>query len=801
MTGTQEDDGAGTTRASTSASSMSRSSHKKGSAAPVRSSKDKILSSMSQYVDISGDQDENGRLQRSSDQTANSKTADVLRKKISKVHTMMQETEQGADKQDEESTKIMKRLTTKLNQYQTELERAIAQAELEDEAEEAGLPPPPASPESPRVSAKESSKCDRKTLLRKLKKCDTMMADIVKTEGEKAFQSTDFQKYLRKRNEYLDELSQSAGVKRNMPSRVRSKRLVAAKPLQVGGQLLSPQQKLKPKVRPTTKWRPMLKPQKSKKKKLGAVSARPLEELKSRYVPSQFEKDPVDKDLIRTELKRNFIFKKLPPSLIKVLTNAFEPAPAFQKGGVVIKQGDKGDYFYIIASGSVEYEKDGEIVGSDEKGASFGELALLYTCPRKATVRATSDELRLYRVDQTTFRYTLQNRSKWITLWQRAVKKVIAMNRLMEIEGTVDIEYSLGGGKDSGSESDDITESSAELTDDEDDFDIDKDLSAVLEKIVVKRDSRQSSIASQNSRVSMASFNRESVLGEGQFGEVWMVHSDLEEFQDETFALKIQSKQDMLRASNASMTISVIAAIERECRVLSMLCHPFIVELVHKFEDDDNIYMVMGIIKGVELWDVIHREESTDQWVSGIDEAHAKFYGLLIADTLRFMHQKNIVYRDLKPENVMIDHTGYPVIVDFGFAKVIPDDTTFTFCGTVNYTCPEIISNRGHGCPADNWALGVVIYEMVSGENPFYYEGIGELQLLNDITDADPEPLADSYSVEVRDLVTKLLVKDPAQRLGSVNHGYDIIKHRWFKGIDLSKARLKQIPAPWAPNV
>merc|ERR1712238_328781 len=85
------------------------------------------------------------------------------------------------------------------------------------------------------------------------------------------------------------------------------------------------------------------------------------------------------------------------------------------------------------------------------------------------------------------------------------------------------------------------------------------------------------------------------------------------------------------------------------------------------------------------------------------------------------------VYRDLKPENVLIDKDWYPLICDFGFAKFVADKT-YTLCGTPNYLSPEIIMNRGHDASTDHWALGILIYEMVAGENPFYYDGIPEIK-------------------------------------------------------------------------
>ena len=98
------------------------------------------------------------------------------------------------------------------------------------------------------------------------------------------------------------------------------------------------------------------------------------------------------------------------------------------------------------------------------------------------------------------------------------------------------------------------------------------------------------------------------------------------------------------------------------------------------------------------------------------------FYICEILLAICYMHDKNIVYRDLKPENVMIGGDGYPVIVDFGMAKSLKGNKqmSFTFCGTPNYLAPEIVMNRGHAAGVDNWAYGVLLYEMISGENPFW---------------------------------------------------------------------------------
>ena len=297
--------------------------------------------------------------------------------------------------------------------------------------------------------------------------------------------------------------------------------------------------------------------------------------------------------------------------------------------------------------------------------------------------------------------------------------------------------------------------------------------------------------------VSLDDLERESILGEGLFGEVWLVRADVHKTGDpekrQIFALKIQT-------TNTSVRADATEAIKREMSVLSQLKHPFVVDLVNKYQDDDNIYMLMNVIRGGELWSVIHKEGDDGEWVSGMSEQQAKFYALVIADTLSSIHRQNVVYRDLKPENVLIDEEGYPILVDFGFAKHCPDKT-HTFCGTPNYLAPEIVMNRGHTFGCDHWALGIVIYEMLAGENPFFFDGMDQMSLFEAIVREEMYPLSDETSQEAFDIVDGLLQKDPKDRLGMLaGREKDLLTHKWFDGLDLTAMRSKKLPAPWIPS-
>jgi serine/threonine protein kinase len=146
----------------------------------------------------------------------------------------------------------------------------------------------------------------------------------------------------------------------------------------------------------------------------------------------------------------------------------------------------------------------------------------------------------------------------------------------------------------------------------------------------------------------------------------------------------------------------------------------------------------------------------------------------------------------------MIDEKGYPVLIDFGFAKQVVDKT-YTLCGTPGYVAPEVVTRRGHNCSADDWSLGILIYELISGGTPFYYDGMSQRALFESIVKDEPKPPPGASDVAV-DLIMKLLVKDPIYRLGSLARGVrDILEHPFFGSYELKAMRRKEHKAPWVP--
>jgi hypothetical protein len=155
---------------------------------------------------------------------------------------------------------------------------------------------------------------------------------------------------------------------------------------------------------------------------------------------------------------------------------------------------------------------------------------------------------------------------------------------------------------------------------------------------------------------------RHRVLGEGQFGEVWLVSSKKEEVP-KGMALKIQVKDNKSRPA-------AVKAIWEEIKSMKKLEHPLLVSLITAFQDKKRIYMLLTLAHGGELFDIIHQTDEEGNYVSGIGEKGI-FYAAVVADAIAFMHRQKFVYRDLKPENVLIDEVGYPVLSDFGFGTKI----------------------------------------------------------------------------------------------------------------------------------
>lgn len=274
-------------------------------------------------------------------------------------------------------------------------------------------------------------------------------------------------------------------------------------------------------------------------------------------------------------------------------------------------------------------------------------------------------------------------------------------------------------------------------------------------------------------------------LGKGSYGLVRLVRSKI---THETYALKAVSRTRIKKVKHQDHLIN-------EKRLLEKLYHPFLINLQGTFKDAKNIYYLMEPALGGELFTLMRSHIL-------FDNATAKFYSACVVLVLGYMHSQNIIFRDLKPENVLIDSQGYCKVTDFGFAKELDEHgRTYTLCGTPAYLSPEIVARKSHGTSVDWWAMGVFIYEMLTGKTPFRVRGESMKQLYIRISEGKfscPQELSE----DAQDIISKFLVVDPSTRLGVVSGGVETIKQQaWFRGFDFTALEKRRLRPPIIPFI
>ncbi|KAK3249708.1 cGMP-dependent protein kinase [Cymbomonas tetramitiformis] len=277
------------------------------------------------------------------------------------------------------------------------------------------------------------------------------------------------------------------------------------------------------------------------------------------------------------------------------------------------------------------------------------------------------------------------------------------------------------------------------------------------------------------------------VLGEGGYALVLLVS-----YKSNLYALKTLKKSHVLMHDLTKLVM-------RE-RDIGMACScPFLVNFMGTYQDKDNLYMMMEPVLGGELYTYLEKHSLSDE--RGIPEATATFYAACTIIAFEYLHARNYVYRDLKPENMLIDTTGYLKLADLGFAKMLTDPLgkTYTTCGTLDYMAPEMVEMKGHNKGADWWALGTVIYEMVTGLPPFHDldDDKVKVQHIKRSLYSTPEYM----SPECMDVIKKLLTPDPEARLGNMADGViEVKRHSWFRHIDWDLLVRMKHPVPYVPS-
>ena len=285
--------------------------------------------------------------------------------------------------------------------------------------------------------------------------------------------------------------------------------------------------------------------------------------------------------------------------------------------------------------------------------------------------------------------------------------------------------------------------------------------------------------------MSVDDFDLLKVIGKGAFGKVMLVRKKTE--KDSIFAMKVLKKVAVFAKNQVEHTKS-------ERRILRDIDHPFVVRLRYAFQTQDKLYLVMDYYNGGSLFFHLRKARK-------FSESRAKFYAAQLVLAMAHLHQLHIAYRDLKLENILMDSRGYIALTDFGLSKENVDmpNGAKTFCGTAEYIAPELLRGLPYGKAVDWWGFGTLLYEMMTGQTPFFDRN--RKRMFHNILHRDIA-YPSSFSEDTKSLLSGLLRRDPAKRLGAGPGGVtEIMDHPFFESIDWTRLQSKALPPPFVPNV
>ncbi|KAK1122116.1 hypothetical protein K0M31_009953 [Melipona bicolor] len=424
-------------------------------------------------------------------------------------------------------------------------------------------------------------------------------------------------------------------------------------------------------------------------------------------------------------LKSVPIFKNLPEETLIKISDVLEET-FYNNGDYIIRQGARGDTFFIISKGQVRVTikqpdtPEEKYIRTLSKGDFFGEKALQGDDLRTANIIADDPEgVSCLVIDRETFNQLISSLDEIRTRYK---DELVERRRLNE-------EF--------------------------------KDLR-------------------------LQDLRPLATLGVGGFGRVELVQI----IGDSTrsFALKQMKKAQIVETRQQQHIMS-------EKRIMGKADCDFVVKLFKTFKDRKYLYMLMEACLGGELWTVLRDK-------GHFDDGTTRFYTACVVEAFDYLHSRNIIYRDLKPENLLLDSQGYVKLVDFGFAKRLDHGRkTWTFCGTPEYVAPEVILNKGHDISADYWSLGVLMFELLTGTPPF--TGGDPMKTYNIILKGiDVIEFPRSITRNATALIKKLCRDNPAERLGYQKGGIsEIQKHKWFDGFNWEGLRARTLEPPIMPRV
>ncbi|TKS83878.1 Rhodopsin kinase [Collichthys lucidus] len=286
-------------------------------------------------------------------------------------------------------------------------------------------------------------------------------------------------------------------------------------------------------------------------------------------------------------------------------------------------------------------------------------------------------------------------------------------------------------------------------------------------------------------------FNDFRVLGKGGFGEVFACQAKA---TGKMYANKKLEKKRLKKRKGYEGAIV-------EKRILAKVHSRFIVSLAYAFQTKTDLCLVMTIMNGGDLR---YHMYNVDEKNPGFKESRACFYTCQIICGLEHLHQHRIIYRDLKPENVLLDDAGHVRLSDMGLAVELPPgkDKTTGYAGTPGFMAPELLQKKQYDYTVDYFTLGVTLFEMIAAKGPFRVRGekVEHEEVARRIIN-DPVSYTPNFSKECKDICEGLMHKDPEKRLGFKNNTCDELKNQpFFKEINWGRLEAGMLPPPFVPD-
>lgn len=283
----------------------------------------------------------------------------------------------------------------------------------------------------------------------------------------------------------------------------------------------------------------------------------------------------------------------------------------------------------------------------------------------------------------------------------------------------------------------------------------------------------------QDTELNLSDFTIHRVLGRGKFAKVVLCS---QKDTGNVYAMKIIQKELDEEKCLA------------EARILKMVKHPFIVNLICAFQNAENVYMVMEYVSGGEIFFHISN-------FGRFNEDRVRYYCAEITLALEHLYSKRIIYRDIKLENLLLGKDGHIKLSDFGLSKksLEKEAKSTTIVGTLEYLSPELLLGKLVTFSVDHWAFGVVTFEMLCGYHPFYSE---DRLLIHDYILNAPIEFPDHLSLDSKDFVSSLLNRDPNKRM-TMGHDKENMarNHKFFQNVNWNGILAKEIPAPFLPEI